>query len=79
MEKQLPKKHEHVIYCRLSRRQRNLYEDFIASSGTQATLASANFFGMISVITQLRKVCNHPDLFEGRPIISSFDMAGIDL
>ncbi|KAI4319598.1 hypothetical protein MLD38_033179 [Melastoma candidum] len=78
VEKQLPMKHEHVIYCRLSRRQRNLYEDFIASSDTQATLASANFFGMISVIMQLRKVCNHPDLFEGRPIISSFDMSGID-
>ncbi|KAF3788946.1 PHOTOPERIOD-INDEPENDENT EARLY FLOWERING 1 protein [Nymphaea thermarum] len=78
VEKQLPKKYEHVIYCRLSRRQRNLYEDFIASSETQATLASANFFGMISVIMQLRKVCNHPDLFEGRPIISSYDMVGID-
>ncbi|EPS61370.1 hypothetical protein M569_13427 [Genlisea aurea] len=79
VEKQLPVKHEHVIYCRLSRRQRSLYEDFIASSETQATLASANFFGMISVIMQLRKVCNHPDLFEGRPIVSSFDMKGIDL
>ncbi|KAJ9559094.1 hypothetical protein OSB04_013708 [Centaurea solstitialis] len=77
VEKQLPMKHEHVIYCRLSRRQRNLYEDFIASSETQATLASSNFFGMISVIMQLRKVCNHPDLFEGRPIISSYDMNGI--
>lgn len=79
VEKQLPKKHEHVIYCRLSRRQRNLYEDFIANSETQATLASGNYFGMISIIMQLRKVCNHPDLFEGRPIISSFDMAGINV
>lgn len=79
VEKQLPQKHEHVIYCRLSRRQRNLYEDFIASSETQATLASGNYFGMISIIMQLRKVCNHPDLFEGRPIISSFDMAGINM
>ncbi|KAL2998511.1 hypothetical protein AAZX31_09G103500 [Glycine max] len=79
VEKQLPMKHEHVIYCRLSKRQRNLYEDFIASSETQATLASANFFGMISIIMQLRKVCNHPDLFEGRPIVSSFDMCGIDI
>ncbi|KAA8546716.1 hypothetical protein F0562_003147 [Nyssa sinensis] len=79
VEKQLPMKHEHIIYCRLSRRQRNLYEDFIASSETQATLASANFFGMISVIMQLRKVCNHPDLFEGRPIVSSLDMMGIDI
>ncbi|XP_050371450.1 protein PHOTOPERIOD-INDEPENDENT EARLY FLOWERING 1 isoform X2 [Argentina anserina] len=77
VEKQLPMKHEHVVYCRLSRRQRNLYEDFIASSETQATLASTNFFGMISIIMQLRKVCNHPDLFEGRPIVSSFDMNGI--
>lgn len=79
VEKQLPQKVEHVINCRLSKRQRNLYEDFIASSETQATLASSNFFGMIGVIMQLRKVCNHPDLFEGRPIISSFDMAGIDM
>ncbi|XP_062219951.1 protein PHOTOPERIOD-INDEPENDENT EARLY FLOWERING 1-like isoform X2 [Phragmites australis] len=79
VEKQLPKKHEHIIYCRLSRRQRNLYEDFIASSETQATLAGGNYFGMISIIMQLRKVCNHPDLFEGRPIISSFDMAGINM
>ncbi|KAI3787633.1 hypothetical protein L1987_42237 [Smallanthus sonchifolius] len=78
VEKQLPSKHEHVIYCRLSRRQRNLGEDFIASSETQDTLASSNFFGMISVIMQLRKVCNHPDLFESRPIISSFDMNGIE-
>lgn len=79
VERQLPLKHEHVINCRLSRRQRNLYEDFIASSETQATLSNGNFFGMISVIMQLRKVCNHPDLFEGRPIVSSFDMAGIDI
>ncbi|WCJ28793.1 SNF2 domain-containing protein / helicase domain-containing protein [Euphorbia peplus] len=79
VEKQLPMKHEHVIFCRLSKRQRNLYEDFIASSETQATLSSSNFFGMISIIMQLRKVCNHPDLFEGRPIISSLDMEGIDI
>ncbi|XP_045807406.1 protein PHOTOPERIOD-INDEPENDENT EARLY FLOWERING 1 isoform X2 [Trifolium pratense] len=79
VEKQLPMKVEHVIYCRLSKRQRNLYEDFIASSETQATLANANFFGMIGVIMQLRKVCNHPDLFEGRPIVSSFDMCRIDI
>lgn len=79
VETQLPMKKEHVIYCRLSKRQRNLYEDFIASSETQATLASANFIGMLNVIMQLRKVCNHPDLFEGRPIISSFDMPGIEM
>ncbi|CAK9228992.1 unnamed protein product [Sphagnum troendelagicum] len=79
VEKQLPGKFEHVIHCRLSKRQRNLYEDFMASSDTQETLASGNFLGLINVLMQLRKVCNHPDLFEGRPIISSFDMPGIEL
>ncbi|KAJ7569569.1 hypothetical protein O6H91_01G084300 [Diphasiastrum complanatum] len=79
VEKQLPQKHGHVIKCRLSKRQRNLYEDFMASSDTQATLASGNLLGLINVLMQLRKVCNHPDLFEGRPIISSFDMEGIDM
>lgn len=24
------------------------------------------------------QVCNHPDLFEGRPIVSAFDMWGLD-
>ncbi|CAM6104661.1 unnamed protein product [Calypogeia fissa] len=79
VEKQLPGKFEHVIRCRLSKRQRNLYEDFMANSDTQATLASGNFLGLINVLMQLRKVCNHPDLFEGRPIMSAFDMSGLDL
>lgn len=30
------------------------------------------------MLMQLRKVCNHPDLFEGRPIVSSFDMPPFD-
>eukprot|EP00898_Chlorokybus_atmophyticus_P008693 jgi/Chlat1/8825/Chrsp91S08163 len=77
VEKQLPSKHEHVIRCRLSKRQRNLYEDFMAASDTQATLASGNFLGLINVLMQLRKVCNHPDLFEGRPIVSAYDMFGV--
>lgn len=25
------------------------------------------------------QVCNHPDLFEGRPIVSAFDMPGLSL
>jgi SNF2 family DNA or RNA helicase len=59
VEKQLPGKFEHVIKCRLSKRQRNLYEDFMASSDTQATLASGNFLGLINVLMQLRKVRKH--------------------
>ncbi|EIE18784.1 hypothetical protein COCSUDRAFT_221, partial [Coccomyxa subellipsoidea C-169] len=76
VEKQLPGKHEHVVRCRLSKRQRTLYEDYMASSDTASTLTSGNFLGIINVLMQLRKVCNHPDLFEGRPIVSAFDMVG---
>eukprot|EP00899_Mesostigma_viride_P018488 jgi/Mesvir1/26640/Mv24037-RA.1 len=74
VEKQLPQKHEHVLVCRLSRRQRQLYEEFMDKSETRATLASGNFLGVINCLMQLRKVCNHPDLFEGRAIESPFDM-----
>lgn len=32
VEKQMPKKYEHVIYCRLSMRQRFLYDDFMSQA-----------------------------------------------
>jgi SNF2 family DNA or RNA helicase len=73
VEKQLPQKHEHVIMCRLSKRQRYLYEEFMSRSNTRTTLASGNYLGIANVLMQLRKVCNHPDLFETRPIVSPFD------
>ncbi|KAL4459188.1 hypothetical protein ABPG75_014053 [Micractinium tetrahymenae] len=79
VEKQLPQKHEHVVYCRLSKRQRKLYEEYMASGNTRATLASGNFLGIMNCLMQLRKVCNHPDLFEGRPIVSAFDMQPLEL
>lgn len=53
---QLPNKYEHVLYCKLSKRQRYLYEDFMAASDTQKTLASGNFMGMMNVVMSLRKV-----------------------
>ena len=39
---------------------------------TKETLASGNFLSIINCLMQLRKVCNHPDLFEVRPIVTSF-------
>eukprot|EP01116_Phalansterium_solitarium_P012615 TRINITY_DN2906_c0_g2_i3.p1 TRINITY_DN2906_c0_g2~~TRINITY_DN2906_c0_g2_i3.p1 ORF type:complete len:931 (-),score=368.23 TRINITY_DN2906_c0_g2_i3:64-2856(-) len=35
VEKQLPQKHDHVLLCRLSKRQRLLYEEFMASADTK--------------------------------------------
>lgn len=74
VEKQMPGKYEHVVYCRLSKRQRYLYDGFMSRSQTRATLASGNYLSIIHCLMQLRKVCNHPDLFETRQIVTSFAM-----
>jgi len=42
VEKQLPEKIEHVIYCELTRRQRYLYDEYINSDNTQNTLQKSN-------------------------------------
>ncbi|KAK5782154.1 hypothetical protein RI543_000078 [Arxiozyma heterogenica] len=72
VEKQMPAKYEHIVYCRLSKRQRYLYDEFMSRSQTKETLASGNFMSIVNCLMQLRKVCNHPDLFEVRPIVTSF-------
>lgn len=74
VEKQMPAKHEHVVYCRLSKRQRYLYDGFMSLAQTRETLKSGNYLSIINCLMQLRKVCNHPDLFETRPIVTSFAM-----
>lgn len=82
--KQMPGKFEHVVTCKLSKRQRYLYEDFISRSSTRRAMfgsgrgkGGANFMSMMNVLMQLRKVCNHPDLFEPRPIASPLDLPSI--
>ena len=75
VEKQMPAKYEHIELCRLSKRQRQLYDEFMSRTKTRDTLASGNYFSIIDCLMQLRKVCNHPDLFETRPITTSFAMS----
>jgi helicase SWR1 len=74
VEKQMPLKYEHIELCRLSKRQRQLYDGFMSRAQTKETLASGNYLTIINALMQLRKVCNHPDLFETRPITTSFAM-----
>lgn len=74
VEKQMPKKIEHVVYCRLSNRQRLLYDDFMSRGKTKDAFSSGSYFSILNCVMQLRKVCNHPDLFESRPITTSFVM-----
>ncbi|KAH3673271.1 hypothetical protein WICMUC_003730 [Wickerhamomyces mucosus] len=72
VESQMPGKFEHVVYCRLSKRQYKLYHEYLARSDTKEMLKNANYISIINCLMQLRKVCNHPDLFEERPITTSF-------
>ncbi|XP_063378529.1 helicase domino, partial [Cydia fagiglandana] len=74
VERQMPRKYEHVLLCRLAKRQRCLYDDFMARAKTKESLASGNLLSVINVLMQLRKVCNHPDLFEPRAVASPFHM-----
>lgn len=74
VEKELPSKFEHLILCPLSKRQRVLYDEFMSRAQTRNDLASGVYQKIANILMQLRKVCNHPDLFEVRPIVTSFAM-----
>ena len=44
----------------------------MSRAGTREILGSGNVLSILNCLMQLRKVCAHPDLFEPRPITSSF-------
>uniref|UniRef100_A0A8C8S5Z6 E1A binding protein p400 n=1 Tax=Pelusios castaneus TaxID=367368 RepID=A0A8C8S5Z6_9SAUR len=72
VEKQLAKKYEHVLKCRLSNRQKAMYEDVILQPGTQEALKSGHFVSVLYVLMQLQRICNHPDLINPRHSSSSY-------
>ena len=55
VEKSLLPKIEHVLPCPLSKRQRELYEDYMQASHTRSTLGSGSLVGIMNVLMQLRK------------------------
>ncbi|KAF9479357.1 hypothetical protein BDN70DRAFT_878844 [Pholiota conissans] len=75
VEKELPSKYEHLMLCPLSKRQRFLYDEFMSRAQTRDALDSGVYQKIANILMQLRKVCNHPDLFEVRPIVTSFAMS----
>jgi helicase SWR1 len=56
-----------------------LYEEFMARSSTRKAMSGGNFMGMMNVLMQLRKVCNHPDLFEPRSVVTPFSMEPLSI
>jgi DNA excision repair protein ERCC-6 len=60
----LPKKSEQVLFCKLTKPQREAYEVFLSSEEMTSILnhTRQSLYG----IDILRKICNHPDLLDTR-------------
>ncbi|KAI9224096.1 SNF2 family N-terminal domain-containing protein [Blastocladiella britannica] len=56
----LPTKSEQVLFCKLTRQQRELYRRFLASSDAESILQGK--LNSLYGIDALRKICNHPKL-----------------
>uniref|UniRef100_A0A8B9F8P8 E1A-binding protein p400 n=1 Tax=Amazona collaria TaxID=241587 RepID=A0A8B9F8P8_9PSIT len=78
VEKQLTKKYEHVLKCRLSSRQKAMYEDVILQPGTQEALKSGHFISVLHyrtasvVLSALEK-----DIWKESDL-SLFDLIGME-
>ena len=57
----LPDKNEQVLFCRLTSTQRKMYIDYLKSADVVDIVKGSTqmFVGLVN----LRKICNHPDLF----------------
>ncbi|XP_078039953.1 DNA repair and recombination protein RAD54B isoform X2 [Augochlora pura] len=62
INKYLPSKHELVLFCRLSDEQKDLYTR-VTNAWFDKTGLPTNAVPHLTVITMLKKICNHPDLF----------------
>ncbi|MCJ1390504.1 hypothetical protein MMC18_003364 [Xylographa bjoerkii] len=60
----LPKKTEQVLFCKLTRPQREAYENFLGSDDMSSILNGRR--QVLYGVDMLRKICNHPDLQEHR-------------
>ncbi|KAJ3351286.1 DNA-dependent ATPase protein rad54 [Entophlyctis luteolus] len=61
LTKFLPVKYEHVVFCKLSSLQLELYKKFCSSPETKKLLNGAGS-QPLKAITLLKKICNHPSL-----------------
>lgn len=61
----LPTKNEQVLFCRLTDEQRDVYKTYLESNTIRDIFKGKMqiFVGLIN----LRKICNHPDLFTDGP------------
>ncbi|KAK5939520.1 DNA repair protein rhp26 [Knufia obscura] len=60
----LPKKSEQVLFCKLTKLQREHYQRFLGSGDLDAIIAGKR--QVLYGVDILRKICNHPDLTDHR-------------
>ncbi|OUM55397.1 hypothetical protein BVG19_g4927 [[Candida] boidinii] len=60
--KDLPKKNEMVLFCKLTKNQRVLYENFLKSEELTSIIKGRR--NVLYGVDILRKICNHPDLVD---------------
>ena len=51
-----------VVCCKLTELQQNLYNHFLKSKATSKLVSGQKSAGVLSAITNLKKLCNHPKL-----------------
>lgn len=56
----MPGKTEQVLFCRLSTKQRRMYEDFLRSDEVMGVMRGST--NLLGAVTTLRKICNHTSL-----------------
>lgn len=55
------------------------YSTHATFSRTIDSLRAGNIMSVLNIVMQLRKCCNHPNLFEPRPVVSPCVSSGVSL
>eukprot|EP00172_Hildenbrandia_rubra_P003438 Plantae.Rhodophyta-Hildenbrandia_rubra.ctg5537.p2 GENE.Plantae.Rhodophyta-Hildenbrandia_rubra.ctg5537~~Plantae.Rhodophyta-Hildenbrandia_rubra.ctg5537.p2 ORF type:complete len:417 (-),score=54.36 Plantae.Rhodophyta-Hildenbrandia_rubra.ctg5537:1433-2683(-) len=64
LEKYLPPKYETALFCRLTSYQEELYKEECKVAFNSLTTSRMEGGTALSMITRLRKICNHPSLLQ---------------
>ena len=67
----LPEKNEQVLFCHLTEEQRQMYREYLESGEIKGILDGR--FQVFVGLINLRKICNHPDIFS---MISAHEQEG---
>ena len=65
LERQLPQREDHVMLCRMSSRQRLLYDDLMEDESTTEAVKSGKFVDVMRIVMNVKRLASHPELAIG--------------